>query len=52
MPDSPLLSFIFAKIVVIAKQIFVLVVDNEFTLIVFDLLKERVLYKEKLFKVS
>lgn len=52
MPDVPNQVYIFAKFVTVAKQTMVLVIDNEFNIVVLDLQKEKVVFKENMLERS
>ena len=50
LPERSQLSFIFAKFVTISRHPYALLIDNELSLIVFDLTKQKILFKESLIR--
>jgi hypothetical protein len=52
LPERSQLSFIFAKFIKVSNQTFLLIIDSELTLFIFEPLKQKVIYKEKLIKMT
>ena len=52
LPERSSINFIFAKCIEVSNNSFLVIIDSELNLFVFDPLKQKQLYKEKLMKVT